>query len=101
MRGVCGLATSELAAALHVGGFLPLRILSWRAASHLRSAMVRVLGESSAQLLAGPATRDAIGRTFLVEGVVQEPLLPPLLSRLGQCGSSRHRNRVKAYYAPV
>ena len=65
--------------------------------SRLHSAMARVLGESSTQLLAGLATRDAIGRTFLVEGIAEEPpLMPPLLGRLGHCGSPRHRNRTKA-----
>jgi len=59
--------------------------------------MARVLCESSTQLLARLAMRDAIGRTFLVEGVAEEPpLLPPLLGRLGHCSSPWHRNRAKA-----
>jgi hypothetical protein len=37
-------------------------------------APARVLGESSAQPKARSATRDAIGRSLLLEGVVEEPL---------------------------
>jgi hypothetical protein len=35
--------------------------------------MARVLGESLAQLLARPATRDTIGRNILVEGIAEGP----------------------------
>jgi len=35
--------------------------------------LARVLSESSAQLLAGPAIGDAFGQNFFVEGVAEEP----------------------------